>query len=188
MAAMLAATASDESAAVQGLERSKRLLTVAQGEPLIEGVLDACTVYDRRRLRGAWRQPSTWADVDLDAGVVHVTKAWNYEDEINKAPKTRNGVRRVPIEPTLAPLLGRMRKGKEPSHLVVPALCSVPDNSLAEIFASTHGRPRHASEASPGNAHPRASELPVVARLRPHLARDEWPRSRQDHAPRRPRR
>ena len=76
----------------------------------------------------------TWADVDLAAGLVHVTKAWNYDAEINKAPKTRNGVRRVPIEPTLAPLLGRMRKGKDATDLVVPALSSVPDNSLAEFF------------------------------------------------------
>ena len=72
--------------------------------------------------------------MDLAAGLIHVKKAGNYSEEIDKAPKTRNGVRRIPIEPALAPLLKRMREGRKATDLVVPSMSSVPDNSLAEIF------------------------------------------------------
>lgn len=64
----------------------------------------------------------TWQDVDFDARVIHVTKAWDYIEETVKPPKTRNGVRRVPIESTLVPLLARMRKGRGEADLVVPLL------------------------------------------------------------------
>jgi hypothetical protein len=39
-----------------------------------------------------------------------------------KAPKTSNGVRRVPIEAALVPLLARMREGKWSGELVAPLL------------------------------------------------------------------
>ncbi len=67
----------------------------------------AATSSKRRDLRVL-----TFADLDSEAGVVHVTKAWDYEEAKVKPPKTRNGVRRVPVEPALLPLLDRMRKGK----------------------------------------------------------------------------
>ena len=76
----------------------------------------------------------TWSDVDLSAGLVHVTRAWDYNDESVKPPKTRNGVRRVPIEPSLLPLLRRMREGKEASALVVPLLSTIGEDHLAETF------------------------------------------------------
>jgi len=75
-----------------------------------------------------------WSDVDLDASLILVTKAWDYERETVKPPKTRNGVRRVPIESALRPLLVRMREGKRANELVVPAMSTVPENTLAEIF------------------------------------------------------
>ena len=77
-----------------------------------------------------------WSDVDLTAGLIHVTKAWDYNDEEIKAPKTRNGVRRIPIEPTLAPLLTRMREGKADDALVVPGLSAFGEDHLAELFRS----------------------------------------------------
>ncbi len=76
----------------------------------------------------------TWGDVDLDARHINVTKAWDYADEKIKPPKTRNGVRRVPIDPNLAPLLDRMGKGKEPTALVVPRLSAFGEDHLAEQF------------------------------------------------------
>lgn len=64
----------------------------------------------------------TWADVDLVATVVHVTKAYDERTKSIKAPKTENGIRDVPIAPTLVPLLKRMGDGKAPSDLVCPVL------------------------------------------------------------------
>ena len=63
-----------------------------------------------------------WSDVDFTAGVVHVTKAYDEDSETVKAPKTRNGIRDVPIPPTLVPLLKRMAKGREPHDPVVPPM------------------------------------------------------------------
>lgn len=79
----------------------------------------------------------TFADVDLDAGVIHVTKALDYSDahmKRIKTPKTRNGVRRVPIDANLAPLLARMKDGKEPDSLVVPCLSAYGEDHLAQQF------------------------------------------------------
>ena len=76
----------------------------------------------------------TWADVDLEGGFVSVTKAWDYEAAAVKPPKTRNGVRRVPIERALAPLLRRMDNGRTATELVAPVLSTVADNSLGELF------------------------------------------------------
>lgn len=74
----------------------------------------------------------TWGDVDLQLGHVSITKAWDYRDEKIKPPKTRNGVRKVPIEATLAPLLRRMREGKDGGELVVPCLSVFGEDHLAE--------------------------------------------------------
>jgi integrase len=73
-----------------------------------------------------------WADVDLEAGLVSVTKAWDYADEKIKPPKSEAGVRDVPIDPNLKPLLRRMRKGREPGDLLVPALSTFGEDHLAE--------------------------------------------------------
>ncbi len=76
----------------------------------------------------------TWEDVDLAAGHIRVTKAWDYSDEKVKAPKTRNGVRTVPIDASLMPLLERMRKGAEPTALVARHLHVFGEDHLAEVF------------------------------------------------------
>lgn len=76
----------------------------------------------------------TVGDVDLDANIVHVTKAWDYTEERVKPPKTRNGIRRVPIESSLRPLLERLCKGRKPTDLLVPIMSTVPENTLAETF------------------------------------------------------
>ena len=81
----------------------------------------------------------TWADVDLDALSISITKAWDYkarkvrepwDDESTdtdrlKKPKTAAGVRTVPIESALTALLTRMKKdANDPSGLVVPCLAA----------------------------------------------------------------
>lgn len=74
-----------------------------------------------------------WADVDIEHGRVLVTKAWSYRDGTTKAPKTRSGVRAVPIQPQLLPLLRGMHSRAAPvsTDLVVPVLAAVPRDTLA---------------------------------------------------------
>jgi integrase len=50
-----------------------------------------------------------WSDVDLEVGTIHVTKAWDRARATLKAPKTAAGVRHVPIEPALKPLLEALK-------------------------------------------------------------------------------
>ena len=49
-------------------------------------------------------------DVDFEAGVVHITKAYDEDSKSVKAPKTRNGARDVPIAAALVPLLKAMHE------------------------------------------------------------------------------
>jgi integrase len=62
----------------------------------------------------------TCGDVDFDAQVVHVTKAFDEGARETKAPKTRNGVRDVPIHPNLVPLLRRLVEGRQTADLLTP--------------------------------------------------------------------
>jgi integrase len=66
-----------------------------------------------------------WSDVDLDVGTIHVAKAWDEKQQRVKAPKTAAGVRYVPIEPALLPLLKTMRQeagGKGPVYAPMPPM------------------------------------------------------------------
>jgi integrase len=76
----------------------------------------------------------TWGDVDLDAGHVNVTKAWDYSTSTVKKPKTASGVRKVPIEASLRPALERMKQGKARGDLVVPQLGAFGEDHLAQQF------------------------------------------------------
>ena len=76
----------------------------------------------------------TLADVDIDAGHIAITKAWDYDAEEIKTPKTRNGVRNIPIEAALLPLFRRMLDGKPRTALVVPMLDAFGEDHLAEKF------------------------------------------------------
>ena len=49
-----------------------------------------------------------------------------------KAPKTRNGVRDVPIHPHLVPLLRRMAHGRAPDALVVPLMSAWYEDARAK--------------------------------------------------------
>jgi integrase len=65
-----------------------------------------------------------WSDVDLLAGTLHVTKAWDHERARIKAPKSEAGVRYVPIEPTLLPLLKALHEaaGGKGAVFVMPPI------------------------------------------------------------------
>ncbi len=78
-----------------------------------------------------------WTDVDLDHGIVNISKAWDYPRAAVKVPKTRNGVRRVPVESTLLPLLRAMHeRSAERDALVAPLLSNVNEDTLARITRS----------------------------------------------------
>ena len=78
----------------------------------------------------------TWGDVDLDAMHMSITKAWDYSDEKIKPPKTSAGIRNVPIDASLLPLLERLKRdaGDDASALVVPRLSAFGEDHLAELF------------------------------------------------------
>lgn len=90
----------------------------------------ACYLY----LRPGELRALVWSDVDFAAGVVHVTKAYDEDSETVKAPKTRNGVRDVPIPATLLPLLSRMHEGKDASAPVVPLMAECSERRRAGVF------------------------------------------------------
>ena len=82
---------------------------------------EACT--SKRRylyLRPGELRALTCGDVDFDAQVVHVTKAFDEGTREIKSPKTRNGVRDVPIHPNLVPLLRRLVEGRQAADLLTP--------------------------------------------------------------------
>jgi len=79
----------------------------------------ACYLY----LRPGELRALRWTDVDFDAGVVHVTKAYDEDSKTEKAPKTRNGVRDVPIPATLVPLLKAMHdRAADDNAAVLPLM------------------------------------------------------------------
>jgi len=92
-------------------------------------------------LRPAELHVLTWGDVDLDARIVHVTKAWNERAKVTEEPKTANGVRDVPIPEALVPLLARMRRAEDGSdrpadELVCPIVAGTPESKRAPKFVA----------------------------------------------------
>lgn len=61
-----------------------------------------------------------WSDFDLEAGVLSISRAWSWIEKSVGPPKTRNGVRRLPLAPTLVELLEVMSSGKRADALVFP--------------------------------------------------------------------
>ena len=88
----------------------------------------ACYLY----LRPGELRALLWTDVDFKAGVVHVTKAYDEDSKTVKAPKTRNGVRDVPIPATLVPLLKAMHeRAKNDGDAVLPLMAGLNENRRA---------------------------------------------------------
>lgn len=75
-----------------------------------------------------------WKDVDLDAELVTVTRAWDWAAREVKGPKSRNGVRDVPIPPALLPLLTRMREGQPLDAKVLATMESTGENKGAALL------------------------------------------------------
>jgi integrase len=73
-----------------------------------------------------------WSDVDLRHGVARVAGAWDYLREQEKGPKTRAGIRDVPIPPELLPLLVRMQGA--PEDRVLPLLGEVHRTTAPRVF------------------------------------------------------
>jgi integrase len=86
--------------------------------PWREAYAVACYLY----LRPGELRALTCGDVDLVANVVHVTKAYDERTKAVKAPKTRNGIRDVPIHPNLLPLLRRLLEGRGAGEALVSLL------------------------------------------------------------------
>jgi integrase len=83
----------------------------------------------------------TWGDVDMDAAVVHVTKAYDVRSKRLKAPKTKQGRRTVPIPAALVPLLQRMRmrgdgSRRDDTELVAPIVAGTPESKRAPRFVA----------------------------------------------------
>ncbi len=83
----------------------------------------------------------TWGDVDLEGQVAHVSKAWDERAKTIKAPKTRNGIREVPIPESLVPLLRRMRRlddgtDRPGAELVCPIVAGTPESKRAPRFVA----------------------------------------------------
>ncbi len=74
-----------------------------------------------------------WSDVDLADRKIRITKAWDYDAEKVKPTKTYES-REIPIEPTLLPLLERMRKRAGGVGRVVPVLETANANKVAIIM------------------------------------------------------
>jgi integrase len=87
----------------------------------------ACYLY----LRPGELRALLWTDVDFEAGVVHVTKAYDEDSKSVKPPKTRNGVRDVPIPAALVPLLKVMRNRSRGAGQVLPIMSGLNENRRA---------------------------------------------------------
>lgn len=70
-----------------------------------------------------------WGDVDLEAMRISVSRAYDVADDGTKAPKTLAGIRVVPIEPALVPLLTPGARGD-----LVVTWRDVGTNHMAETF------------------------------------------------------
>ena len=80
----------------------------------------------------------TWDDVDLEHGVIHITKS--IDRETHKVKGTKTGTtRRIPIEPALRPVLERLRaqslhaRGKRAKHVLW-----MPDHEDRAILLRQH--------------------------------------------------
>ena len=72
-----------------------------------------CALALYTRLRRGELAALTWADVDVDARTLSVSKAIDAYDGSVKAPKTARGQRVIPIHEALVPMLERFRGGAD---------------------------------------------------------------------------
>ncbi|HEU4544630.1 MAG TPA: hypothetical protein VFR23_26120 [Jiangellaceae bacterium] len=116
------------------------------------------------------------ADVDLDAGTIAVNESWDRARAKRKVPKTGAGVRRVPIEPELWPLLKALLDEHEGEGPLFPM---PPPESWATTFR------KHLERAKVGRA-----ELFADSLTHKHITMYDlrasgitWRCLRRDHGP-----
>jgi integrase len=107
----------------------------------------ACYLY----LRPGELRALLWTDVDFEAGVVHITKAYDEDSKSVKAPKTRNGVRDVPIPAALVPLLKVMHERRGSVAEVLPTM----QRTQREPARGVDAKALRARKARPAPAHGR---------------------------------
>jgi integrase len=102
----------------RGEQRAKQYLYPSEFRRLVESqaidpafrALYAFAVYTYARSNEL--AALTWDDVDLDHGVIHITKS--VDRGTRKVKSTKTGTtRRIPVEPELAPLLARLHAARE---------------------------------------------------------------------------
>ncbi len=109
-----------------------RRLLACEVVPLVDRELYALAAY--LYLRPGELHELRVGDVDFVAGIVNVSRAWDWRARKAKTPKTSEGSRPVPIHQSILPLLRRMCEGKGASDHVVPLLSTLNDNKLAGRF------------------------------------------------------
>ena len=110
-------------------------LLACEAVPLEWRELYAIAIYTY--LRPGELRALTWRDVDADAGLIHISKAYDEASCETRQPKTRAGMREVPIEAALLPLLKRMKKAaNDKAALVVPLLAATREDVRARVFRS----------------------------------------------------
>lgn len=89
----------------------------------------ACFLY----LRPGELRELLVGDVDLVTEEVHIRRAWNERKKKVELPKSKKGIRHVPIHPNLMPLLKRMIEGRKADERLVPVLAATHENDHAEL-------------------------------------------------------
>jgi integrase len=80
----------------------------------------------------------TWADVDLDAGLIRVARSYDFGTQTVRPPKSVNGIRSVPVADRLAPLLRRHKLASAPGEV--------------RVFASYYGAAQRRADRAWGEA------------------------------------
>jgi integrase len=119
---------------VYPVEASALMACRAVPLPWRETYAVACYLY----LRPGELRALTCGDVDFGAQMVHVTKAFDEGARETKSPKTRNGVRDVPIRPNLVPLLRRLVEGRQNADLLTPLVSLRSEYERAKTTLRAH--------------------------------------------------
>jgi integrase len=116
-----------------GEPRTERIATREEAAALIDALPAASRALWATALYGGLRRGELRAlrcgDVNLAAGTIRVSRAWDDDPAVGEIePKTKGGRRTVPIVPALAALLGahRDRTGRAGSDLVFGATATHP--------------------------------------------------------------
>ena len=75
-------------------------------------------------------------DVNLDAGEVSISRAWDPVEKKAKPPKTDEGIRTVTIPPSLLPLLRVLVEGADDEELLAPVVGEASEHDRPQVFRS----------------------------------------------------